>query len=261
MAVLLGGPPRPCGPPGPCQVDCASSGERRGPGPIRVEAVKFTDGLGGVFHAVGWLPCGRIIPLPFDEVLQAVVVQPAVENPFYFPFLLPVYNDRRGRRRLLPGERVVCGVFQQGHMEDRVYIHGLRQAQSDGVRAYRLNNLVGAQPAVIQILRGAASGYISCIEPYLIPRAEDRSWGASLVAVLGLDGLPRLRFCWASPSWFSARSWAGLAWASLPSGRWLGRPLPLSRTLAMFAPRRKIARLGRWPFAQSWPKLAGFHFC
>lgn len=116
----------------------ASSGEHVGPRPVRVETVELSDCFRGVSHVLYPLPGWRIVTPPFHQVLEPVVVESAVKDPVHLPFFFAVDDDGRRRGRLLAGEGVVCRMFQEGHVEHRVYAHRVRQTEPHGIRAYNL---------------------------------------------------------------------------------------------------------------------------
>ena len=76
----------------------ASSGERGRPGPVWVEAVEFPHRLYSMLQVLEGLPGGGILASPLDQILQASVVQSAVEDSLHLPLLLPIYNDSWGWR-------------------------------------------------------------------------------------------------------------------------------------------------------------------
>ena len=100
-----------------------SSGECSWPGPVRPKSVELSDEVRGMLKVGGQLPGRRIIALPFDEVLQAVVVEAAVEYGLDLPLLLAVDNDRWRWWGDLSWVGVVGSVLQERDVEDRVYLN------------------------------------------------------------------------------------------------------------------------------------------
>ena len=77
-----------------------------------------------------------------------------VEDIVYLVLLFAVDYHRRGRRLALAGERVGGGMFQQGHVENRVGLHCLGEADADGMRRAEAgvgNDLKGAEATVVQL--------------------------------------------------------------------------------------------------------------
>ena len=100
-----------------------SSGECSWSGPVVPKSVELSDQVRGMLKVGCRLPGRRITALPFDEVLQAVVEEAAVEYGLDLPLLLAIDNDRWQWWGDLPWVGVVGRVFQERNVEDRVYLN------------------------------------------------------------------------------------------------------------------------------------------
>ena len=91
----------------------ASSDERWWAWTIRPQSVELSDQVRGVLKIPRRLPSCVVVAYPLDEVLKALVVEAAVEDPLNLLLLLPIHDDRRWWGLDLTGERVACCVFQK----------------------------------------------------------------------------------------------------------------------------------------------------
>jgi len=103
-----------------------------GCGFLRVFLVELTDEVGGVFKVTGGVPgtIGVVETGPLDSILNLVSIVSEVEDFFYFPLLLFLYDHGRWRWLLVfwDGLGASCR-FEKADVEDWVNLDSGRQVQ------------------------------------------------------------------------------------------------------------------------------------
>ena len=102
----------------------ASSGEHSRSRSARPKLVELPNKVGGVLEVGGYLPGGCVVTFPLNEVLEAVVIEAAVQDGLNLPLLLAIDNDSWRWWRYLPWVRVIGGKLQERNVKDWVDLDG-----------------------------------------------------------------------------------------------------------------------------------------
>jgi len=99
---------------------------------LRVFLVELTDEVGGVFKVVSGVPgkIGVVETGPLDSILNLVSMASGVQDFFYFPLLLFLYDHGRWRWLLVSWDGLGAGCrFEKADVEDWVDLDSGRQVQ------------------------------------------------------------------------------------------------------------------------------------
>lgn len=143
-----------------------------------------------MFKVGGWLLGWCIVPLLPEKKprLEAVIVEPAVEDGFNLPLLLSIDNDSRWWRCNLSWIGVVGGLLQKREVENGMDLDCHWEALVNSTGSTTLNYLIWAQPAMVNLNRGSASLDISGVEPKPVTWLKYWCWGMPVVTSLSLYG-------------------------------------------------------------------------
>ena len=151
-------------------------GRRQGARLARVQRVEVVNSLQAI-DASGVLPRWVLVTRPFHQVLELAPTakKTGIQDVVHVVFVFAVHHYRRRRRLDLTGEEVIGGVFQQGHVEDGVELHGRWEAEAGGMRCAEAgigDDLKGAKAAVVELAGWATGDDVPGVQPDFVTGQE-----------------------------------------------------------------------------------------